>query len=219
MKKFLSVSLASATLLSVIAGGALASAEEVGSMESTYSIGFGTHIEWPDLGDDELTLQYVPKTLNFGQDNDLDGGTFEERSNVNLYAVVRDDRPEEETTNVWSLTASASEMADVSEVGAANVKTAFISMAGEAKSYSGDFEQPVEGSNIDAPLASSPSVSEDITLYTNGTSAEIMSKSETQDAGWAAAGFKDIQMTVPRRAVEFGAQYKGTITWSLNDTI
>jgi len=211
--------LASATVLGVFVAGGTALAAEKDSYDTEVGIGFSAHT--PPPGTDPLTIQWAPISFDFGSTNTVNTAavSFSETSGANRYVVVKDGRAES-GSDKWELTAKLSDMKD----GSVQLTGATLSFDAVKKAYMGTGpEAPEETGMIAAPTAlHTATVTATQTLAQSATAVKVMDDDgagTTSHKGSTAMEMTNIKMNVPANAAQSGKQYKGTLTWSLDDTI
>ena len=211
--------LASATVLGVFVAGGTALAAEKDSHDTEVGIGFSAHT--PPPGTDPLTILWAPINFDFGTTNTVNtaAATFNETSAANRYVVVEDDRVES-NADKWELTAKLSDMKD----GTVQLTGATLSFDAVKKAYMGTgAEAPEETGMIAAPTAlHTATVTASQTLAQSATAVKVMEDDgggTSSYKGTTAVEMSNIKMNVPGDAAQAGKQYKGTLTWSLDDTI
>lgn len=224
-KKWITASLA-------VAGGCLlaampASAAEVDSMNTNMSVGFGTETQTPSPtapGTNTVSLASVPSALTFGDNNSLQTGSGSQVINLQgggkRYVAVKDTRT---GNNPWKVTAKASVLTDGGTSkfeGTGNA--AKVSFTSTGKVYHGS-GTPGTGNNITALVgnADDPIAGGSVIVTADGSTTSAVIKSATTGSptgGWASE-LTDIKLTIPKGIAYEGAQYTGTITWSLDDTL
>lgn len=223
-KKWITTSLA-------VAGGCLlavtqANAAEVDSMTTDMSVGFGTETQTPGpIVPNSISLRSVPSNLSFGDDNIVETGTGIQAFDLQglgttRYVAVKDTRT---GSNPWKVTAKASVLTDGSTSKFEGNNAAVIQFDSSAKAYHGN-SAPGTGNNISDltgqqgdPITSNYSV----IIPTDDSSTTEVFKSAlggTPAGGWACE-LTNIKLAIPKGVAYEGAQYTGTITWSLEDTL
>lgn len=217
----------------VVAGGCLlaampANAAQVDSMETNMSIGFGTDTQAPNPSPvlpNTISLRSVPSTLSFGDNNIVETGSgYQEIALQGVgtrYVAIKDTR---EGSNNWKVTAKASVLTDGGTSKFDGEKAASLKFKSEAKAYHGS-DVPGVGNNI-ANLTGQPgdpitTSHATVTLPADGstTASVIQSALTGTPAGGWASELSEIKLAVPKGIAYEGAQYTGTITWSLDDTL
>ena len=224
-KKWITASLA-------VAGGCLlaampASAAQVDSMNTDMSVGFGTETQTPSPSPvlpNSISLRSVPSALSFGDSNTIETGAGTQVINLEgggkRYVAVKDTRT---GNNPWKVTAKASVLTDGGTSkfeGTGNV--AKVSFTSTGKVYHGS-GTPGTGNNITALAGNGddPIAGGSVTVIADGSDSQEVIKSAAAGSptgGWASE-LTDIKLTIPKGIAYEGAQYTGTITWSLDDTL
>ena len=216
-KRFFAGLLASATVLGVFVAGGTALAAEKDSHDTEVGIGFSAHTVPP--GTDPLTILWAPINFDFGTTNTVNtaAATFNETSAANRYVVVEDDRVET-NADKWELTAKLSDMKD----GTVQLTGATLSFDAVKKAYTGTAAPEAPGSIIAPTALHTATVPATQTLAQSATAVKVMEDDgggTSSYKGTTAVEMSNIKMNVPGNAAQAGKQYKGTLTWSLDDTI
>lgn len=192
------------------------------------SVGFSGHVPPTTPSNGDLDLVWVPRSFEFGNSNTntTAATTYNAANGATKYVVVRDRRVANGTTqtpNAWELTAKASTLAD----GGAVLTGAQYTFSGnQLKNYNSvsgaDTEAPESTGAIDnaLPGGHTAAVTANVTLPADGTtSVKVMEATATAIDGKYAAELNNISLVVPANTSQEGKQYKGTVDWSLDDTI
>ncbi|UQF22627.1 WxL domain-containing protein [Vagococcus lutrae] len=215
-----------------VAGGCLlaampVSAAEVDSMNTDMSVGFGTDTQTPNPSPvlpNTASLRSVPSALSFGDNNSLSSNaqtfSLQGLGTTTRYVAVKDTRA---GNNSWKVTAKASVLTDggTSKFEGTN-NFAKLSFTSTAKVYHGS-GTPGVGNNI-TDLVGNPNDPQSggtVTIKADGSDSKEVIKSAATGSpagGWASE-LTAIKLIVPGGIAYEGAQYTGTITWSLEDTL
>lgn len=229
MKRALVTALTVTTLGAIGVGSAYAA--EVDKGETEVGIGFvDAHI--PGEKDGDLQLRWVPKKLDFGKYNDVNGKytEFSEVSGNSYYVVVRDTRKDDPTgtsndTNTWKVNAKLGEIAN------ANTPTKKLTKAqlyfdSKAHGYVGEDDPNTVASTIkDATTHAGstgskvPTVQAKTQLEAGGATKELVRQADqAASADWATS-LENLKLGVGGGQGEKGLSYSGTLTWTLDDTL
>lgn len=192
--------------------------------ETEVGIGFSTHTDPGEPGD--LKLRWVPAELDFGSDNTVNKTAaveFPERDEAagsNKYVVVEDSRDHSGADLEWKVTAELSELVSTT-VAANKLPGATLSFNTDLKDYSGTEDPATAG--IGAVAGQTATMAANYILNID-TPIQVMKDNgdgsvTTSFEGNTAMQMKDIKLKVPANVAQKGNQYKGTITWTLADTI
>lgn len=229
MKRTLVTALA-VTTLSVISAGA-AYAAEVDNADTEVGIGFvDAHI--PGEKDGDLQLRWVPKKLDFGKYNDVNGKytEFSEVSTNKYYVVVRDTRKDDPTgsandTDKWKVNAK---LGDITVAGQPTKKLtkAQLYFDSKAQGYEGENDPNTDNTSIKAAAAHAtsknstvPTVIAKTQLEANGATKELMRQTAQKNSADWAASLENIKLGVGGKQGEKGLYYSGKLTWTLDDTL
>ncbi|MGM0338862.1 WxL domain-containing protein [Enterococcus sp. AZ007] len=222
-KKLVAGLLASASVLGIcLSGGtALAAVQEE---DTTVGIGFKDHTNPPPKGD--LSIQWLPKALTFGEGHDVNTGVkaFDETSTTPKYVVINDGRAENGIEE-WSLSAKLSKLvtSENHELDGAKLEFMNTKMA-----YDGGTAHP-DTTNVVAARTEHTA-----TILGNAGVVELDAGNATavgvmQDKGDAtktssykgktATQLSGIKLSVPGNKAVANKSYTGTVTWSLDDVI
>lgn len=229
MKRTLVTALA-VTTLGVISAGA-AYAAEVDNADTEVGIGFvDAHI--PGEKDGDLQLRWVPKKLDFGKYNDVNGKytEFSEVSTNSYYVVVRDTRKDDPTgtsndTNKWKVNAKLGEITNASAP-TKKLTKAQLYFDSKAHGYVGEDDPNTVASTIKAAAthatgtgSKTPTVTAKTQLEAGGASKILMvQNNQDASADWAAS-LENIKLGVGGKQGEKGLSYSGKLTWTLDDTL
>ncbi|MBO0451820.1 MULTISPECIES: WxL domain-containing protein [Enterococcus] len=203
-----------------VASGASVLAAEVDRANTDVGIGFTEH--GPGQEDGPLEITWAPLSLDFYNGNEVNTAVkaFPEISGNKKYTVVKDERAG--ATDEWKLTASLSELTSprASGTGVDKLTGAELQFTTAVKGY--------EGVN---PPESAGSVTTDARTAVAATSGNISAgaaATKVLEDGTAGSGtfqgqsaleMDNINLEVPANVAKAGAQYTGTLTWSLDDVI
>lgn len=218
------------TTLGLIGAGA-AQAAEVDNADTEVGIGFvDAHI--PGDKDGDLQLRWVPKKLDFGKYNDVNGKytEFSEVSGNSYYVVVRDTRKDDPTgtsndTNKWKVNAKLGEIKNATAP-TKKLTKAQLFFDSKAKGYVGEDDPNTVASTIkDAGThatstgSKTPTVTAKTQLEAGGAGKTLMvQNNQDASADWAAS-LENIKLGVGGKQGEKGLSYSGTLTWTLDDTL
>ncbi|MBO0452684.1 WxL domain-containing protein [Candidatus Enterococcus murrayae] len=221
-KKLFAGMLASATVLGMFVAGGTVLATEVDTVDTEVGIGFSDHI--PGTKPGPLKIQWAPISLDFKNDNQVNTAThnFAEKSGKNRYVVISDER----TTatpgdNVWKLTAALSDLENATAT--EQLTGATLKFNAALQGFQGTDAPEAPGSVV-APGARTADIGVAAKSIAAGAPATQMMEDGTTGTADAFQGKSAMEMTginleVPASAAKEGVQYKGTLTWSLDDTI
>lgn len=229
MKRALVTALTVTTLGAIGVGSAYAA--EVDKGETEVGIGFvDAHI--PGENDGDLQLRWVPKKLDFGKYNDVNGKytEFDEVSGNSYYVVVRDTRKDDQTgtvndTNTWKVSAKLGEITNATTP-TKKLDKAQLFFDSKAHGYVGEDDPNTVASTIKAAAAhatstgsKTPTVQAKTQLEAGGASKELV-RQTAQDASadWASS-LENLKLGVGGKQGEKGLSYSGTLTWTLDDTL
>lgn len=182
---------------------------------------------------DNLALVWTPSKFTFGQQTATAGiATYNNTVVGDQYLVVNDDRTGS-TTSGWKVTAAFSDL--VSTDSAATTLPAKLTFKlGDAEAYDiGTIIDPDTNDYVANPIAGNLSAlaadnkvvigqggSKDITLEAGNTTAQqIIGKSEANAVkGGFATKLSQTKLVVTSGTGAAGKAFKGSVTWSLDDT-
>lgn len=230
MKRALVTALTVTTLGAIGVGSAYAA--EVDKGETEVGIGFvDAHI--PGEKDGDLQLRWVPKKLDFGKYNDVNGKytEFSEVSTNNYYVVVRDTRKDAppstvNDTNTWKVSAKLGEITNKTTP-TKKLDKAQLFFESKAHGYLGEDDPNTNAATIKDAAAHATStgsktptvVSTKTQLEAGGASKELVRQtSQDASADWATS-LEKIKLGVGGGQGEKGLSYSGTLTWTLDDTL
>lgn len=228
MKRTLAAVLAAATVGTIGVGSAYAA--KVDEQDTEVGIGFvDAHI--PGTEDGDLQLRWVPKKLDFGKYNDVNGKytEFKEVSGNKYYVVVRDTRPSDptstSTTNKWVVKAKLGEITNAKEP-TKKLTKAQLYFNSNVKGYEGEDDPNTVPSTIkDATThatskgSTKPTVTAKIQLEAGGTEKTLMTQNDQKASADWAASLENLKLGVGGKQGEKGLSYSGKLTWTLNDTL
>ena len=229
MKRTLVTALTVTTLAAIGAGTAYAA--DVDQADTEVGIGFvDAHI--PGEEDGDLQLRWVPKKLDFGKYNDVNGKytEFEEVSTNNYYVVVRDTRKDDQTgsvidTNTWKVNAKLGEITNANDTSKKLTK-AQLFFDSQAHGYEGEDDPNTVASTIKSAAAhatskgsTTPTITAKTQLEAGGATKELMRQTDQKASADWAASLENIKLGVGGHQGEKGLSYSGTLTWTLDDTL
>lgn len=229
MKRTLAAVLAAATVGTIGVGSAYAA--KVDEQDTEVGIGFvDAHI--PGQNDGDLQLRWVPKKLDFGKYNDVNGKytEFEEVSGNSYYVVVRDTRKDDQTgsvndTNTWKVNAKLGEITNATTP-TKKLTKAQLFFDSKAKGYVGEDDPNTVASTIKDATAHAtstgskvPTVQAETQLEAGGATKELVRQTaQDKSADWATS-LENLKLGVGGKQGEKGLSYSGTLTWTLDDTL
>lgn len=217
-KKLLAGLVTSATLVGIcIAGGLNASAVEIDHMDTEVGIGFTGH--GPGVNPGPLEIQWAPLQLDFHNANTVNTVVhdFPEITGNKKYTVVSDTRAG--ATDEWKLTAQLTELKNAAAT--ETLTGAILKFDSVLQGYQGT-DAPEAPGSIVAPTGRTATISAaSQTVAAGGTAVAVMQDGAGSGTfqGQSAMEMDNIELEVPANAAKIGEQYKGTLTWSLDDTI
>lgn len=221
-KKLVAGLLASASVLGVCLSGGTAFATEQDSQDTTVGIGFGDHT---DGGNGPLKLEWLPKSLNFGDGHEVNAQDFDfplKDASSPKYVIVSDTRPDVDRIE-WKLTAKLSELKSAA---GNKLNGSSLNFTNTMMAYSGT-DHP-NATNVVAPTPGqqTATITEANASLDAGasTATEIMQDKGGPTGtnsfnGKTATQLGDIKLKVRANSAAEKQTYTGTVTWSLDDTI
>lgn len=216
MKKTLVSSVAVVALMTIL-GGTIGSST-VHAAETEVRFGYESESNIPvnpAEPSEYLTLLYVPRAFDFGNQNDVNDTTFEAtKGSGNFYLALKDNREilNEEFGNHWKLEGSFSTLVNESNGETIDADLSFD--ATDVKDYNGKSDPATDGALGEASDAVD---GKSVTLEAGGTGKTIMESVSGANGQWAAH-VANVTLDVPS-AGEAGTQYAGTVTWTLSDAV
>ncbi|MGM0216279.1 WxL domain-containing protein [Enterococcus sp. AZ109] len=226
-KKILAGVLTSASVLGVVAFSGVTSH----AADTEVGIGFSLHTDPGGTGD--LRIRWVPSEMDFGTSNTANitaNVEFEEQTEAagsKKYTVVQDVRPHGASApNVeWKLTAAVSDLVSLTSP-TTKLTGAVLAFDTAMHDYTGTLEpgSPLGGTGSPAGQTATMESSYAISADSTATATKVMSDGKvasnvTSFEGNTAMEMKNIKLRVPANIAQKGHQYKGTMTWTLSDTI
>lgn len=210
-------------------------AEEVGVDKSDVGVSFDTDgpvKPGPGPYKDNLALVWTPSKFTFGQQKATAGiATYNNTVVGDQYLVVNDDR-QEETTSAWKTTATLSKMVSTDST-ATELPAKLTFTLGAAEAYDiGTTIDPDTNDYVANPITGNLSAltsgnivlgnsgSKNITLEAGNTTAQkIIGKSASDKVkGGFATKLSQTRLVVTTGTGAAGKNFKGNVTWSLDNT-
>lgn len=164
---------------------------------------------------EDLTLLYVPRAFDFGNQNDVNDSSFTAVNDTGkFYLALKDNREiiDEGKGNSWQLVGSFSSLVNESSGDTINANLSFD--ATDVKDYNGKSDPATNGALGEASVA----VEGKSVILVAGGAGETILESVTGENGQWAANVVNVTLNVPT-AGEAGTQYAGTVTWTLSDAV
>lgn len=232
MKKiFLTTTLVASTAL--LAFAVPAQADEIDNAQTDVGVSFdtdGPNKPEPGPFKDNLALVWTPTRFNFGKQEAVANiATYNNMVEGDQYIVVNDDRElVDSKTSAWKVSATLSDL--VSTDSAATTLPAKLTFTlDDPEAYDIGLVDPDTNDYLPNPIEGNLSVlsgthnivtGSAVTLEAgNTTAATILGKTtENGVVGGFATKLSNTKLTVTSSAGAAGKTFKGTVTWSLDDT-
>lgn len=217
-KKILAGLLASATLVGICVSGGLNVSATVDSADTEVGIGFSDHGPGDTPG--PLEIQWAPLSLDFHNANTVNTVVhdFPEVTGNKKYVVVSDTR--NGATDEWKVTAQLSNLQNAA--GTQTLTGAILKFDTALQGYQGTNAPEAAGSIIAPGTRTATVAAASQTVAAGGAAVKVIEDgtgSVGTFQGQSAMEMDNIELEVPANAAVAGEQYKGTLTWSLDDVI